>query len=301
MKLFRFLEFINEAVSDRKHWMERVNQRIEQTLVVDIDSSSAKRLREKEISIKQVLNQISELIALEFKRRTEKLQSQDFVDPYIIVVLLEPILKIGSDRSPITMTVTSWNEDNPEIRKSYSGEKLCVYINHNEIRTVKVMPSSMKKEDLELDAESHIKREFDSNARAVAIGMESGQFVLDVSRDGKVQPYDSLGLKTVGKINTGEKEYALTSGRELEVFIPFMNGMSPVEVIEVMNRETARTDGFIKLKVKVPGRDLPVPKTLKPGDPISIPTEAGYETFKVADSLFVDYANRGGAFAVKIK
>ena len=202
----------------------------------------------------------------------------------------------GKSEFPIEMTVTSVDvkKDGRVVEKTYEGKKLVVIVADNDVVTI------MSKDGTESEIARSVEEHDDRKARsAKVLAFDSEPYVIELTSDGTLEEYTTR----TGSSNTltkGEKEYALAPGRQLKVYLPFMGGMAKAEVIEVLNRNQVRADGFIKVAIQLAdGRKIP--KTLKPGDPISIPTKGGdWELLKVSDSLFVDYANRGGALAVKL-
>lgn len=295
VNLFRFDQFLLEAAKT-EHSDLRIDQRIVKTLSIDLDPRASSEIKKTGANVGLLSAEIKEEINKEFSRRLKSLESAQITDGYVTFVFLEPLLKIGNLVTPITMAVSSWDEDKPHIIKTYTGEKICFYLFNNELKTLKVQPSKWGADELARNAEAHFRRKHNRDITAKVIYLENAKFVISINSDGTI----NRGLqRTAGKILTGEREYALSSGRFIKTYIKFLGGMAPVEVEDVMNRETARADGFIKLAIILPdGRKMQ--KVLNPGDPIEVPIDDTWHSFKVADSLFVDYANRGGAFSVKI-
>lgn len=268
-------------------------------MAIDLDPRAASKIRQSGLGVGKVSEKVRDLIVNEFNRRVKSFEKTTIRDGHVVFVFLEPILKMGTTLTPVTMSVSSWNVETPEIVKTYTGEKLCFYLIDNSMMTIKVKSSESTPDELAADAEAHLLRKKNLRMSATVINADNAKFLIELNSNGDVSAAGAPP-KMGGKILTGEREYALTQGRPIKVYLKFMNGMTEVEIDEVMNRRTARADGFIKLAIKLPNGNKSQ-KILKPGDPISVLIEDEWYDFKVADSLFVDYANRGGAFAVKIQ
>ena len=301
MKLLDFTEFINEAAL-RKHFEDRTRQRIMDSLVVTLSGKTLDLLRDKSISTTGIQKKIADLIRREFEIKVRHLERANFAKSYVANIMLVPIVKIGKFEANVKMSVESVDIHpitKQEIVKVYHGEMIVGYINHNEAATLKVFPTSMSHEELAKDSNKHHQRR-GKDIDTQVIEHESSKLLISIKEDGTVEKVEDKS-SSVGLINQGEREYALSPGRIISVWIPFMSDFVPVEIVEVMNRKSARADGFVKVLVQLPdGRK--VPKTLKPGDQVKTPSKGGddFVNSRVADSLFVDYANRGGEFAIKI-
>ena len=301
MKLLDFTEFINEAAL-RKHFEDRTRQRIMDSLVVTLSGKTLDLLRDKSISTTGIQKKIADLIRREFEIKVRHLERANFAKSYVANIMLVPIVKIGKFEANVKMSVESVDIHpitKQEIVKVYHGEMIVGYINHNEAATLKVFPTSMSHEELAKDSNKHHQRR-GKDIDTQVIEHESSKLLISIKEDGTVEKIEDRS-SSVGLINQGEREYALSPGRIISVWIPFMSDFVPVEIVEVMNRKSARADGFVKVLVQLPdGRK--VPKTLKPGDQVKTPSKGGddFVSSRVADSLFVDYANRGGEFAIKI-
>ena len=313
MNILNFNDFLLLEARLSKHADKRVEQRIKDSLkdgtVIDFPAAARKKISLTGRSLKDVSNEATQLIKDEFMRRlTNRIERQDFPDGNRVVVLLDPQLKYGHDTFPISISVTSENEvidkktgKKSIIKRTYTGERLCVYIADNVMTTVKVLPENYTDIDIEKDSDDHfINKKLEVKTSTVLSG--GSEYIIELSKTGEVSPH-------TGQIYTGhgivtEKEFALTPGRRIKVIIPFMDkvNLTNVEVISVVNRESARADKFIKVDVVLEdGRK--VPKTLRAGDQISLPVgpDGEWQNCQVADSLFVDYANRGGSFSLKYK
>lgn len=313
MNILNFNDFLLLEARLSKHADKRVEQRIKDSLkdgtVIDFPAAAKKKISLTGRSLKDVSNEATQLIKDEFMRRlTNRIERPDFPDGNRVVVLLDPQLKYGHDTFPISVSVTSENEvidkktgKKSIIKRTYTGERLCVYIADNVMTTVKVLPENYTDIDIEKDSDDHfINKKLEVKTSTVLSG--GSDYIIELSKTGEVSPH-------TGQIHSGhgivtEKEFALTPGRRIKVIIPFMDkvNLTNVEVISVVNRESARADKFIKVDVVLEdGRK--VPKTLRPGDQIALPVgrDGEWQTCQVADSLFVDYANRGGAFSLKYK
>ncbi|CAB4218999.1 hypothetical protein UFOVP1604_82 [uncultured Caudovirales phage] len=313
MNILNFNDFLLLEARLSKHADKRVEQRIKDSLkdgtVIDFPAAARKKISLTGRSLKDVSNEATQLIKDEFMRRlTNRIERPDFPDGNRVVVLLDPQLKYGHDTFPISISVTSENEvidkktgKKSIIKRTYTGERLCVYIADNVMTTVKVLPENYTDIDIEKDSDDHfINKKLEVKTSTVLSG--GSEYIIELSKTGEVSPH-------TGQIYTGhgivtEKEFALTPGRRIKVIIPFMDkvNLTNVEVISVVNRESARADKFIKVDVVLEdGRK--VPKTLRAGDQISLPVgpDGEWQNCQVADSLFVDYANRGGSFSLKYK
>ena len=272
------------------------------SLVVTLSGKTLDLLRDKSISTTGIQKKIADLIRREFEIKVRHLERANFAKSYVANIMLVPIVKIGKFEANVKMSVESVDIHpitKQEIVKVYHGEMIVGYINHNEAATLKVFPTSMSHEELAKDSNKHHQRR-GKDIDTQVIEHESSKLLISIKEDGTVEKVEDKS-SSVGLINQGEREYALSPGRIISVWIPFMSDFVPVEIVEVMNRKGARADGFVKVLVQLPdGRK--VPKTLKPGDQVKTPSKGGddFVNSRVADSLFVDYANRGGEFAIKI-
>lgn len=302
MKLLDFTEFVNEAAL-KKHFEDRTRQRIMDSLIVTLKGKTLNQLREMGISTTKTQLKIADLIRKEFEKKVKSLKSRDFSQSYVADIMLVPTIKVGDVTANMGLTVESVDIDKKtkkEIIKVYHGEMIIGYINHNEATTLKVFPVAMSHDELAKNSNDHHRREHQKIVDTKVIELESSKFPMIVNKDGSVEKYEKKA-DTKGLIKSAEKEYALSPGRTISVWIPFMKEFVPVEIIKVINRQSARTDGVIKVDVMLPdGKKLP--KTLKPEDPVKIPAKdgSGWEEYRIAPSLFVDYANRGGEFAAKL-
>jgi hypothetical protein len=313
LSILNFNDFLLLEASLSQHADKRVEQRIKDSLkdgtVIDFPAAARKKISMTGRSLADVSNEVTQMIKDEFMRRlTNRIERPDFPDGNKVVVLLDPQLKYGRDTFPISVSVTSENEvidkntgQKSIIRKTYTGERLCVYIADNVVTTIKVLPENYTDIDIEKDSDKHfITKKLEVKTSKVLSG--GSEYVIELDKTGEIKPY-------TGQLYTGhgivtEKEFALTPGRRIKVIIPFMDkvNLTEVEVISVVNRESARADKFIKVDVVLEdGRK--VPKTLRAGDQIALPVgpDGEWQNSQVADSLFVDYANRGGSFSLKYK
>jgi hypothetical protein len=301
LKLLDFTEFVNEAAL-KQHFEDRTRQRIMNSLIVTLSDKTLTLLRENGISTIEVQPKIADLIRQEFESKVRVIQRNDFANRHVADIMLIPIIKIGKFEAPVKMSVESVDIDpktQREIIKIYHGEMIVGYINHNEAVTLKVFPTSVSHEELAKNSNDHHIRKFGRTVDTQVIEHESSKLLISVKEDGTVEKLEkaSANFKKIAKV---ESEYTLSPGRIISVWIPFMRDFVPVEIVEVMNRTSARADGFVKVLVQLPdGRK--VPKTLKPGDQVKTPGKDGDGLVdkKVADSLFVDYDKRGGEFAIK--
>ena len=281
-----------------KHADKRLDQRVKDSLIISIPLEARKYIRDNGLNNAELTVGMQEMIKSEFQKRLDnRVLGPDFTTgAKRVFILLEAILKIGESEYPITLTVTSVDvkSDGRVVEKTLTGRKLVVIVGDNKVITI--FAADGTKHDIARAAEAHDER----MARSSKImTFDSEPFTIELNGKGELSEYTGRtgGSNTLTK---AEREYALAPGRMIKVFLPFMGGMTESEVIEVLNRNSARADGFVKVAVQIEdGRKIP--KTLKPGDPVSIPTKDGnWEQFSVADSLFVDYAHRGGAFSLKL-
>lgn len=301
MKLLDFTEFVNEAAL-RQHFEDRTRQRIMDSLIVTLSDRTLNLLRGNGISTTDVQPKIAGLIRQEFERKVRAIQRSDFANSYVADIMLIPTIKIGEFEAPVKMTVESVDID-PKTKKErvrvYHGEMIVGYINHNEAATLKVFPTSMSHLELAKNSNDHHLNKFGRTVDTQVIEHESAKLLISIKEDGTVEKFEKKAI-SVGKINRGETEYALSLGRIISVWIPFMSDFVPVEIVEIMNRKSARADGFVKVKVQLPDGSK-IQKTLKPGDQVKTPSKDGdgFVNNRVANSLFVDYVKRGGEFAIK--
>ena len=301
MKLLDFTEFVNEAAL-RQHFEDRTRQRIMDSLIVTLSDRTLNLLRGNGISTTEVQPKIAGLIRQEFERKVRAIQRSDFANSYVADIMLIPTIKIGEFEAPVKMTVESVDID-PKTKKErvrvYHGEMIVGYINHNEAATLKVFPTSMSHLELAKNSNDHHLKKFGRTVDTQVIEHESAKLLISIKEDGTVEKVEKKAI-SVGKINRGETEYTLSSGRIISVWIPFMKEFVPVEILEIMNRKSARADGFVKVNVQLPDGSK-IQKILKPGDQVKTPSKDGdgFVNNRVANSLFVDYVKRGGEFAIK--
>jgi len=313
LNILNFNDFLLLEASLSPHADKRVEQRIKDSLkdgtVIDFPAAARKKISMTGRSLADVSNEATQMIKDEFMRRlTNRIERPDFPDGNRVVVLLDPQLKYGHDIFPISVSVTSENEvidkrtgKKSIIKKTYTGERLCVYVADNVVTTVKVLPANYTDIDIEKDSDKHfITKKLEVKTSTVLSG--DSEYVIELGKTGEIKHH--TGQIYAGHGIVTEKEFALTSGRHIKVIIPFIDkdNLTKVEVLSVVNRESARADRFIKVDVALAdGRK--VPKTLRAGDQISLPVgpDGKWQNCQVADSLFVDYANRGGSFSLKYK
>ena len=302
MKLLDFTEFVNEAAL-KQHFEDRTRQRIMDSLIVTLSDRTLTLLRENGISTIEVQPKIADLIRQEFERKVRVIQRNDFVNRYVADIMLIPIIKIGKFEAPVKMTVESIDIDpktKKEIIKIYHGEMIVGYINHNEAVTLKVFPTSMSHEELAKNSNDHHLRKYGRTVDTQVIEHESAKLLISIKEDGTVEKLEkaSVPFKKITKV---ESEYTLSPGRIISVWIPFMSDFVPVEIVKIVNRKSARADGFVKVEAQLPDGGK-IFKTLKPGDQVKTPSKDGdgFIDKKVADSLFIDYDKRGGEFSIKL-
>jgi hypothetical protein len=272
------------------------------SLIVTLSDRTLTLLRGNGISTTEVQPKIAGLIRQEFERKVRAIQRSDFANSYVADIMLIPTIKIGEFEAPVKMTVESVDID-PKTKKErvrvYHGEMIVGYINHNEAATLKVFPTSMSHLELAKNSNDHHLRKYGRTVDTQVIEHESAKLLISIKEDGTVEKVEKKAI-SVGNINRGETEYALSLGRIISVWIPFMSDFVPVEIVEIMNRKSARADGFVKVKVQLPDGSK-IQKTLKPGDQVKTPSKDGdgFVNNRVANSLFVDYVKRGGEFAIK--
>jgi hypothetical protein len=272
------------------------------SLIVTLSDRTLTLLRGNGISTTEVQPKIAGLIRQEFERKVRAIQRSDFANSYVADIMLIPTIKIGEFEAPVKMTVESVDID-PKTKKErvrvYHGEMIVGYINHNEAATLKVFPTSMSHLELAKNSNDHHLNKFGRTVDTQVIEHESAKLLISIKEDGTVEKVEKK-VSSVGKINRGETEYALSLGRIISVWIPFMSDFVPVEIVEIMNRKSARADGFVKVKVQLPDGSK-IQKILKPGDQVKTPSKDGdgFVNNRVANSLFVDYVKRGGEFAIK--
>lgn len=313
MNILNFNDFLLLEARLSKHADKRIAERIKDSLkdgtVIDFPIEARRKISLTGRSLADVSNEATQLIKDEFMRRLKnRIERPDFPKGNRVVVLLDPQLKYGNSTFPISVSVTSETEvtnkktDKTEIiKRTYTGERLCVYIADDVMTTVKVLPANYTDIEIEKDSQNHFDNK---NIEAGNIIVLSGgsEYIIELGKTGEIKHH-------TGQIYTGhgivtEKEFALTPGRHIKVIIPFMDkeNLTKVEVLSVVNRESARADKFIKVDVALAdGRK--VPKTLRAGDQIALPVgpDGEWQNCQIADSLFVDYANRGGSFSLKYK
>jgi hypothetical protein len=313
LNILNFNDFLLLEASLSEHADKRIDQRIKDSLkdgtVIDFPNIARRKIALTGRSLADVSNEVTQLIKDEFMRRLKnRIERPDFPDGNRVVVLLDPQLKCGRDSFPISVSVTSEKEvvDNKTnkkviIKRTYTGERLCIYIANNVMTTVKVLPVNYTDIDIEKDSKKHFDNKKVEAGNITVLSGDS-DYVIELGKTGEINHH-------TGQIYTGhgivtEKEFALTSGRHIKVIIPFIDkeNLTEVEVLSVVNRESARADKFIKVDVALAdGRK--VPKTLRAADQISLPVgpDGKWQNCQIADSLFVDYANRGGSFSLKYK
>jgi hypothetical protein len=304
LNILKFNDFLLLEASLSEHADKRIAERITNSIVVTFPDKVMSKIYHTGKSEDEVLAETTKLVKQEFMYRlTNRIERRDFSANSWVVVLMDVFLKIGDDQFPVKLTVTSFDKqkDGSIKEKTYTGERICIYVRDNVMTTLKVMPAKYDSIDLEKDSENHLEREGIRAGKTKVIA-ESSDFIIELTKTGEVIPHSIQVYGGHGII--AEKEFALTAGRKIKVFLPFVDkeNLTIAEVISVLNRDSARADKFIKVEIILAdGRK--VPKTLRAGDPIGVPVgpNGEFEAHKVADSLFVDYANRGGSFSLKYK
>ena len=304
MSILKFNDFLLLEARLSKHADDRIAQRITSSIVVTFPDKVMSKIYHTGRPENKVVAETTSLIKKEFMYRLKnRIERPDFADDSRVVVLMDVWLKIGDDQFPVTLTVTSFDEDKDGNIKerTYTGERICIYVRDNVMTTLKVMPANYDSIDLEKDSEKHFINKGIQAGKTTVIA-ESSDFIIELSKNGEVKPHSIQVYGGHGIVT--EKEFALTPGRKIKVFLPFADkeNLTEAEVISVLNRDSARSDKFIKVEIVLAdGRK--VPKTLRSGDPIGVPVgpNGEFEAHKVADSLFVDYLARGGSFSLKYK
>lgn len=284
LKLLNFSQFISEArLSD--HSGLRIDQRINDSLVISFSAETRKAIKELNRTSSEVAVEAADFIKEEFKKRlAEKIQNFEFSEGNRVVVLLEPVIKIGGKRFPIKMTVSSFDEDSPEIVKTYSGDKICAYVRNNVLATIKLLPGSYSDEEILADFEEHLARKGKLNGKPRVSSIDS-IYTIEMSEDGQVKPYV---IATSSMVSSAvEKDFTLTPGRKIKYFSKLTDSLVEVEIVEVLNKGSYQTDKMFKIKTrKDDGTDAM--KTLKAGDSIHLPlgSDGGWVNAKVADQLY---------------
>jgi hypothetical protein len=327
LNILNFNDFLLLEASLSKHADKRIAERIKESLKdgtsIDFPIEARRKIALTGRSLADVSNEATQLIKDEFMRRlTNRIERPDFPDDNRIVVLLDPQLKYGHDTFPISVSVTSETEiidkktgKTEILKRTYTGERLCIYIADNVMTTVKVLPANYTDIEIEKDSRNHFDNK---NIEAGNITVLSGEadYIIELSKTGEIKHHTGQIYSGHGII--AEKEFALTTGRYIKVNLAFKKdeNLTKVKVLSILNRDSARADKFIKVEVELEAfkevkledgtiefRSIKIPKTLRAGDQISLPVgpDGKWQNCQVADSLFVDYANRGGAFSLKYK
>lgn len=286
MKLLNFTQFINEARLS-EHGNKRLDQRVKDSMVISFPTEAKKLIREIGKTSTEVAVKAVELMKEEFLTRFEtKLMANDFSDVHRVAILFEPVLKIGGKRFPINMTVSSVDEKNPDVIKTYSGEKLCVYVSNNTITTIKVLPDSYSEIDVLADFEDHLVRKGRRNTKPKLIQVES-EYTLELTETGEVRPLEKEKSSSVGVVNKIEKDFTLTPGRKIKFQSLATNSLVEAEIIEVINKSTYKEDKVFRLSIRKADGSTSM-KSLKPGDTIYLPigSDGGWVNAKIADQLY---------------
>jgi hypothetical protein len=283
LKLLNFEEFIFEArLSD--HAGTRIEQRIKDTMIL----SFPKEARDAMVALGKTQSEVAvsavALVKEEFEKRlSSRVLNFDFSQGQRIVVLLEPNIKIGAKRFPIKMTVSSFDEDRPDIVKTYSGEKLCCYVMNNVVATIKLLPNNYTDSEISADFESHLSRKGKLNGE-IRISSTDSEYLLELTEDGQVKPFESQRLQLSSTI---EKDFTLTPGRKIKYYSKLTDSLVEVSIVEVLNKGTYQADKLFKIKTKKADGSEAM-KTLKAGDAIYIPLgeDGGFVQARVADQLY---------------
>lgn len=284
MKLLNFSQFISEArLSD--HSGTRIDQRIYDSLVVSFSLEARQAMKSLNRNSSDVAKEVVDLIREEFRKRlNDKIQRFEFSEGNRVVVLMEPILKISGKRFPIKLSVSSFDEDSPEIVKTYSGEKICAYIRNNTLTTIKLLPGHYSDEEIGQDFEDHLSRKGTLNSKARVSSVDS-VYSIEMTETGEVKSYEIATSSMMS--STVEKDFTLTPGRKIKYFSKLTDSLVEVEIVEVLNKRTYQADKMFKIKTrKEDGSDAM--KTLKAGDSIHLPlgSDGGWVNAKVADQLY---------------
>ena len=140
MHILKFSQFLTEA-KQSKHIQLRLKQRIFDSLTVELPYSTIKLLKKKGLSEDLVIKSITDVVRDKFVEKFNKV-SDTFNAPNedFAVLAIKPVLILGEKRIPIRMSVSSYDEYNPVDEKTYSGEKLIIYVRSSTMTTIKVLP-----------------------------------------------------------------------------------------------------------------------------------------------------------------
>lgn len=284
LKLLNFSEFINEArLSD--HAGLRIEQRINDSMFISFPIDARKLIKEQGLGTSDIASKAVDLIRAEFMERLQsKLINFEFNEGHRAVILMEPVIKIGAKRFPIKMTVSSFDEARPEAVKSYSGEKLCAYVTNNVITTIKLLPDSYNEAEVAADFEEHLTRLGKQKGQVRAISTDS-VYTIELTQDGEVQPLERATSSMM--TNAVEKDYTLTPGRKIKYYSKLTDSLVEVEIVEVINKSTYKTDKLFKIKTRKEDGSEAM-KTLKAGDSVHLPigSDGGWVNAKVTDQLY---------------
>jgi hypothetical protein len=315
LKLLKFTDFITEAAKT-PHAVTREAQRFGESMQVSIPKKMSDLIKAADFKTGQIYSKLRQFIREAFAQKLKDAEAIEFDQGHFVLVLCEPTLYFNNTTVPITMNVKSDKEAGDRIViKEYTGTRICAYVTDNEIKTFKVVPVEWTSEEIAQDAQealenSEARRERDFTKKGIPFRKSPTKIRQVIP----LNPYLRIKIDSEGEAiipdetivgaprrDRAEREYALKPGRKIKVNVPFLGGMTEVEIDKVINQQTARQDKAVKIDVTLPdGRKLP--KTLKPGDPVELPTEEGWEAYKVTDNLFVEYPKeRGGYFSIKVQ
>lgn len=152
------------------------------------------------------------------------------------------------------------------------------------ITTIKLLPDSYSEDEVAADFEEHLTRAGKLKSRVKASAIES-TYTIELTEAGEVKPLERATSSMMS--NTVEKDFTLTPGRKIKYFSKLTNSLVEVEIVEVINKATYKTDKLFKIKTRKDDGTEAI-KTLKAGDSIflRLRSDGGWVNAKVADSLY---------------
>lgn len=281
MKILNFSQFINEA-KQTKHSKIRFKQRIEDSFAIELPQGALAGIRARGLNIPETIAKITELIKSKFSERYSNLIT-NFNEPKddVVVLLLRPVLKLENERFPVRMMVTSIDTRHSDVEKTYSGEKLCVYIRYNNIATIKVLPNEFKEPDIIQNFEDSLKK--DNKFIKTPKIVNAGYLLIEINEAGEVFSPEKEEPAAQKQL----KDFTLSPGRKIQYFNKLTNSQVEVEIVEVINKETYKRDKEFKLKIRKSDGSEAL-KTIKAGDMIWLDANGANELVraKVADQLY---------------
>ena len=281
MHILKFSQFLTEA-KQSKHIQLRLKQRIIDSLTVELPYSAIKLLKKKGLSEDLVIKSITDVVRDKFIEKFNRV-SDTFNAPNedFAVLALRPVLRLDDQIVPIRMSVSSYDEYSLDNEKTYSGEKLVIYVRSSTMTTIKVLPESFTGSDIIKNFENNLKHSKKYKNPVRFMDLSPTVFVnLDSSGQAYTDEVRSAASRQL-------KDFTLSPGRKIGYYNKLTDSLVEAEIVEVINHRTYQSDKEFKVKVKKEDGSFGM-KLIKSGNPLWIEANGSTELIKVivADQLY---------------